>query len=113
MNKKNLYLFTASFFILFQLTVFSQHDPAKVADKKKIYESISNIPVSFRQNVGQWDEKILFQGNSPAWGATISFLNNGLSLGFCRNEKKEPVAGKAPEQSLHDYLVWNLHFKNN
>jgi len=113
MNRKNLSLLVLLTVMVFQLCAQTKSIAIPLSDKKKIYESIANLPVSFRQNAGQWDEKILFQGSSPAWGATISFMNNGLSLGFCRNEKKEPIAGKAPEQSLHEYLVWNLHFKNN
>jgi gliding motility-associated-like protein len=113
MNKKTTTLFVLLIVTLSPLFAQIKAIEPSLADKKKISESIANIPVSFRQNMGQWDEKILFQGNSPAWGATISFLHDGLSFGFCRNEKEKPVTGKVPEQSLHDYLVWNLHFKNN
>lgn len=75
-------------------------------------ESISNIPVSFRQNVGQWDEKILFQGSSPAWGATISFLEDGLSLGFSHSKNSGEKTTKGIKQ-LREYLVWNLRFKDH
>jgi hypothetical protein len=93
------------FFVLLQYT-----DPV---DKKKIQEGIANIPVTFQENLGQWDKKILFQGTSPAWGATISFMNDGLSFGFCRDTKQIEMGEKAPAVVPHEYMVWNMEFKNS
>jgi len=86
------------------------------------------LPVSFRQNFGQWDEKIVYQGFSPGWNANINFLENGLSFGLVRESEEgekeeekereeEQQKGIHPHRYAHDNepkerLVWNLCFKN-
>lgn len=108
MNRKNLT--SAIVLLAFGLQLLSQTEP-EVTNKKKIYEGIGNIPVTFQKNLGQWDKKILYQGTSPAWGATISFMNNGLSFGFCRDTKQIQLGEKPPAIVPHEYLVWNMEFK--
>ncbi|HXC03318.1 MAG TPA: SBBP repeat-containing protein, partial [Bacteroidia bacterium] len=89
-------------------------------NKQEIYKSMGNLPLSFIQNAGQWDESIRYQGTSPGWGANIYFLNDALSFGFSRwsenanrtrNSHSPRKRADKPEASEYDYLVWNLHFK--
>lgn len=86
----------------------------KPVDKQRILDGLSEMPLTFRANVGQWDKEILFQGNSPAWGANVAFLKNGVSFGFTRNYKdadKEAVKfHQGP--AMHEYMVWNQKFLN-
>ncbi len=88
------------------------------AKKNNVLESIANIPVSFRKNMGQWDEQIAYRGFSPGWNANIYFLKNGLSFGLSREiknekqaEKKFPLTPKDDVAKAKEFLVWNLYFK--
>jgi gliding motility-associated-like protein len=113
MNRRNLPLLIVLFVLSTQLFSREKPDSLTVADKKKVYEGLANIPVTFQQNLGQWESKILYQGTSPAWGATISFMNNGLSFGFCRDTKQIGMGEKLPAVVPHEYLIWNMEFKNS
>lgn len=93
---------------------FYAQDNNPTPEKKRIFDQLADMPLTFRQNVGQWSDEILYQGNSPAWGANVAFMKNGVSFGFSRNYKdadKEAVKfhhGAA----MHEYLVWNQKFSN-
>ncbi|MBI2271250.1 MAG: hypothetical protein HYU69_12980, partial [Bacteroidetes bacterium] len=85
------------------------------SQKKAIEENISAMSISFRRNMGQWDEKIVYQGSSPGWHANINFLKDGLSFGFSREKEDEKhqldigEVGRGKEK--REYMVWNLNFK--
>ncbi|MBI2271476.1 MAG: PKD domain-containing protein [Bacteroidetes bacterium] len=90
-------------------------------ERQIIYNNISNLPVMFRKNMGQWDDytvddnKILYKGSSPGWNANIYFLKDKLSFAVVR-ELEEPdvnssAISRSPVESQSEYLVWNLHFK--
>ena len=82
-----------------------------------IEQNLKNLPVKFRKNMGQWNDKILFR--SEANGINISFLNNGIS--YCTGREMEPIENKSPlnnrnepnenNKSEYEYLVWNLYFE--
>jgi len=87
-----------------------------VTKKKAIMENIANIPVSFRKNAGQWDDKIVYRGFSPGWNANVNFLKDGLSFGVKRKiaeEKKETTTEHHTFSEVKpiDLLIWNLCFK--
>src|ERR1700758_2573084 len=112
MNKRNILILVLLFMLYSQFFAQTQPLANSLIDKEKIVEGIANIPVTFQENLGQWDKKILYQGTSPAWGATISFMKDGLSLGFCRDTKQMQMGEKPPAAVPHEYMVWNLEFKN-
>ncbi len=84
-------------------------------DKKKIEESIKNIPVSFRKNMGQWDGKVLYRGSSPGWNAEVTFLRSGMSFGFAKSMPNVADANSfgLNEEDKLEYMVWNMNFKNS
>ncbi|MFL5753056.1 MAG: PKD domain-containing protein, partial [Bacteroidia bacterium] len=123
--------FIAGFFILFCGLKAQEMVPVKSGlDKEKLYENMSKIPVSFRQNVGQWEDKILYQGSSPGWGANIYFMKDQISFGFTKEDeeeeeeemeehrpkmtkgKKANAKQKTASFEAYKFLVWNMHFKN-
>lgn len=66
--------------------------------------------------MGQWDEKIIYQGFSPGWNATVNFLKDGVSFGLKRESKTEKKETNAHRNSRFnitpmEHLVWNLSFK--
>lgn len=87
-----------------------------LSQRKAIEENVSAMPVSFRKNLGQWDEKIVYQGSSPGWHANINFLKNGLSFGFSREKEAEKheldIKEVGPGKEEREYMVWNLNFKD-
>ncbi|MBC7865332.1 MAG: PKD domain-containing protein [Bacteroidia bacterium] len=122
----------SAFLVLSVLTnVDAQNTIVSPSEKEKILENIGNFPVTFRQNVGQWDDKILFQGSSPRWGSGIYFMKDQLSFGFVREEEEDEEeeherihhnrrkkrhesnkAEKSDENIEHfEYMVWNMRFK--
>ncbi len=88
--------------------------------------SLDNIPFTFRQNTGQWNNEILFQGSSPGWGSSVYFLKDKLSFGFSREvedgdeDEHESTSGKSSsdqnsqhhEMEEYERMVWNLEFEN-
>ncbi|MBL7891241.1 MAG: hypothetical protein JNL63_01320, partial [Bacteroidia bacterium] len=45
--------------------------------KKLIEQNFQNLPASFRKNMGQWDDNILFESGSS--GIHIYFMKDGIS----------------------------------
>lgn len=86
---------------------------AKVQDTPQNDKFVVNLPLSFRQNVGQWDKRILFQGSAVGWNASVNFLKNSLSFGFSRekiNSLKSVENSSRTKIPDFEYLVWNLRF---
>ena len=46
------------------LQVFGQINP--IVTSEVLEEKLENLPLLFRQNMGQWDEQILFSGSGSA-----------------------------------------------
>jgi PKD repeat protein len=99
------------------LSLLDQHLKKELTglQKKQVEERIASLPISFRKNMGQWNNEIIYRGSSPGWHANINFLKDGLSFGFLReqeekhNEKdlKQVQAGTEEKECM----VWNLKFK--
>ena len=98
---------------------FQSHD-AVIATE----ENLSRLPLMFRKNMGQWDEKILFSGSARS--ANVYFMKNELSFGFIRPAEKEEegrnsVLREAMEiqdraygrqgKDENEMLVWNVKFQ--
>lgn len=125
---KNRFLF-ALLVALFSLSVEMN---AQISTPQQ--NSLENLPLTFRQNMGQWSDDILYQGSSPGWGASVYFLKNKLSFGFSRELEEEKSLSvddpriaieiseeeehlkdsKILEHELEEYerMVWNLEFEN-
>jgi gliding motility-associated-like protein len=69
----------------------------KEKKKAKAKEQLQKMEVSFRKNMGQWEEQILYKGKNS--GINLSFMKAGLSYGFGRGEGKK-----------YEQLVWNEYF---
>ena len=87
---------------------------------KDAYAQLGNLPVTFRENVGQWNDTVLYQGFSPGWQANINFMKDGLSFGLSREDeaqKEEKTKEAGPKGHFADgvrpteRLVWNVYFK--
>lgn len=109
------------FFFLFGEAVLSQnHRPGSMEHgivSKALSDELNNVPVTFRKNMGQWDEKIIYEASSPGWNASVRFLSTQLSFAFYRkveNEKQISIehADNQKYTSKSECLVWNLYFKN-
>jgi len=98
---KLLFLFVAQSLIVSGL--LSQN-----INKSAVNDALQNMPATFRANIGQWDDAILYRGGSPGWNANINFLKSGLSFGFSRASEKN-IPGVKDE---YERFVWNLNFKN-
>lgn len=90
-------------------------------------DKMAALPLLFRENKGQWDEKILYSGSSHS--ANVYFMKNELSFGFTRRvEKEETEEGEEAEMKAEveeiqyrayhtepkrdfEYLVWNVRFE--
>ncbi|MBL7891261.1 MAG: PKD domain-containing protein, partial [Bacteroidia bacterium] len=80
--------------------------------RKQIAQNIAALPISFRKNMGQWDNNIIYRGSSPGWNANINFMKNGLSFGFCRDKVDETLSHvRSAGSEEKEYMVWNLYFK--
>lgn len=108
----------SAFFSLLCIIAFAQPNrKAAEVNEAGLNEVIHNLPVSFRKNMGQWEEAIVYQGFSPGWDANVNFLKNGLSFGLSKMAKpvhKDPVVHQNlyEQKNLpHERLVWNLYFK--
>lgn len=71
-------------------------------------ERLNQLPIYFKQNIGQLDNQILFQGTSPGWNANVNFMKNGLSFGFSRDVNPDVEIEDNPNRET---LIWNLYFK--
>lgn len=121
---KQIYCF-AFLFLLFNTgfaqtqTIRSSSDQNQSISDKAVHDQLTNLPVSFRKNMGQWDDKIVYQGFSPGWNANINFLKNGLSFGLTREvAEQEEKENPSEHKSLMDikvkpreHLIWNLFFQ--
>lgn len=81
-------------------------------DKNEIYANIEKLPLTFRKNSGQWDEKIAYQAVSPGWNAKVSFMQNELSFGFSREVENKKTIKKELASNAVELLVWNQEFLN-
>jgi len=88
-------------------------------------EKLDNLPLLFRQNMGQWEDPILFSGSGA--GANVYFMKNELSFGFIRpvkekeNEAESETIREAREiherafnpgkRKEMEFLVWNVRFE--
>jgi len=82
------------------------------AMRRDVAGRLARLPVSFRENRGQWDPRVLYRG--AASGAQISFLRDGMSFAFSRAvEGESRLSGRPRPDSLseREYLVWNLRFE--
>lgn len=104
----------------FSQNIRSNSDLKKNISDKSVHDQINNLPVSFRKNSGQWDDKIIYRGFSPGWNANINFLKNGLSFGLSREVEapEEKKTDPSEHKSLMDvkvkpreHLIWNLYFR--
>lgn len=121
---KNRLFFSVLFLSFFTAVSGNSANPS--ADEK-----LEKLPLLFRQNMGQWDEQILFSGSSGS--ANVYFMKNELSFGLMRpvkNEKLETEQVMAAGRSMseikalaerkfnnqlktpeYEYLVWNVRFE--
>lgn len=79
--------------------------------RKQIAQNIAALPISFRKNMGQWDNNIIYRGSSPGWNANINFMKNGLSFGFLHEKEIPDIKTTSPGEEDVECLVWNLNFK--
>src|SRR5690349_12995711 len=91
-------------------TVVSQNKPISNSnltsdEAQVIKDAILALPTAFRENKGQWDKNVLYRGLS--FDHQISFLKNGVSFGFTR-ENEEELEEEQEEET--EYLVWNTYF---
>ncbi len=70
---KTLSLFLFAIFLM--LCSFGQ----KPLTDKEILKNYSEIPASFRPNMGQWENNILFRAGSER--GAVTFLSEGMSFG--------------------------------
>jgi len=82
-----------------------------------------NMPAVFRKNMGQWEEKILYQSSSA--GVNVYFMKDGLSFATGRevgavvpsnsgaggSGSPDRTVGINTESEHYEYLVWNLYFE--
>src|SRR4051812_18621195 len=104
--------------------LFAQTIPATTAAPEReaaIRKSVGDLPLIFKKNDGQWDDRILYQGSSPGWNANVYLMKDQLSFGFSRdvdtvnpNDRFNPhLKDKQHMERKKEFLVWNLHFKNS
>src|ERR1700741_2349454 len=58
--------------------------------KTQVAAALSDQPVMFRENKGQFGNTILYTACSYGTGANVSFLQNGLSFALPREIKEAP-----------------------
>jgi hypothetical protein len=51
-------------------------------DSQRAMQSLNQMPLAFTENVGQWDDRVLFRAN--AGGATMWFTREGVTYQFTR-----------------------------
>src|SRR6266487_3518873 len=86
---KHIYPFL--FFVFLFEPGFSQvnSNEKAIINSKAVADDLKKLPVTFRKNMGQWDDNIVYQGFSPGWNANINFMKNGLSFGLKREAKNK------------------------
>lgn len=122
-NKESVFktVFVLMCFCLLYGSVFSQNIQMNFSEKdlasKAGLDVINNLPVTFRKNMGQWDEKIMYEASSPGWNASVRFMPTQLSFAFYRKEENDRTESSEDTENKivitkSECLVWNLHFKN-
>jgi hypothetical protein len=76
---------------------------ADQAQKQMVMQNLSNMPLSFTENQGQWDERVLFQAN--AGGATMWFTKEGVYYQFSRRIPKGARPLNDPMNRLPDRIA--------
>ncbi len=84
--------------------------PSSGVQKKDVEETLKNLPVAFRKNMGQWDEKILYRSSDA--NTNVYLMKNGLSFGSRREAGKENEGEASSREDKHETLVWNMYFMN-
>lgn len=85
----NNFTFRLCTLIFFLVNVKTVRSGSNEKVQNGISKNLQNYPILFRQNVGQWDNTILYKGSSLGWNASVNFKNNGLSFGFSRTAEED------------------------
>ncbi len=67
-----------------------------------IAQKVSQLPLAFTQNQGQWDDHVLFRVSSG--GATMWFTKEGVTYQFTRHVEKDVTAGHSSSSGAIDPL---------
>lgn len=112
MRSKFLSLIFLIIILFFQVAVSSNDS----VSKQTAVDMLKNMPVAFRKNAGQWDNKILYTSSVQSWNASVCFLKNEISYTFlnasnynCGNKNATPY--HAPDVS--SFMTWNASFVNS
>ena len=88
-------------FPIFNLSAGDLNQAEKYASLKKL----TGIPLTFTENKGQWDEKVLFR--SDANGAIMWFTSEGIVYQYCKslpypeNTSRDPFTAKVERMKNH------------
>jgi len=68
-----------------ELSFYEQQEAAKIT----VMNNITSMPLTFTENQGQWDSKVLYR--SDAGNATVWFTKEGVTYQFTRRIPPEPI----------------------
>jgi len=84
----------------------------KVQASQITAETLKTMPLAFTENMGQWDERVLFRAN--AGGATMWFTKEGVTYQFTRRINKDgTVPTPGAMQSLSSVSGLDSRFRGN
>ncbi len=104
------------FLLLIPSTVAGVNNHIEKDNSVEIGNKLSDLPLTFRKNMGQWDEQILYMASSPSWHAGVCFMKNELSFCFGRPVEKSILYNNnniSKEYDDYEYLAWKLAFKGS
>jgi gliding motility-associated-like protein len=109
MTSSNQFLkFFFGFFIF--ATVTSSFAQIPQTDQKQYQQALSELMVGksqvFRENVGQWDNEILFQSSGS--NAIASFYQDKVAFTLRNNLRSEGDLGYDPSTARASFMTWNL-----
>jgi hypothetical protein len=79
------------------------------ATRKEVMQNISQLPLTFEKNMGQWRQEILYRASSPI--AKVGFRKNGLTFLSYRELEEDDDTEQKKEEELSEKMIWNLNFK--
>jgi hypothetical protein len=85
------------------------------ADREQLLQTISELPLMFEKNMGQWREEVLYRASDRTNSVQIGFRKNGLT--FCSSREVEEDhhdlkhEEEKDEEEVYERMIWNLNFK--
>lgn len=96
---------------------------ADAAQRAQLLHDISQLPLVFEKNMGQWRSEVLYRASTPS--AQVGFRKKGLTFFSCKEVEEEhddddqhDGDGENNEDDenegddLYETMVWNLNFKD-